>query len=99
MDGVPYIDFLPETSAADLAELPAMAARCRGCAYTPGTEANLHPITSRLARECAEARCAFFCHLTADVQSPDATATHLCAGWLEAIRADVGSDQLTKGDA
>lgn len=79
---VPYIDFLPDNADEVLSEIPAMALPCRECPYTPGTSASQHPVTTRLAKECAESRCAFFCHMTADLSGD---ATHLCAGWVSAI--------------
>lgn len=82
--GVPYIDYLPDNADEAMAELPAMARRCAGCAFTPGTEAHGTPTTSRIAQECAAARCAFLCHMAADGMGHK---THLCAGWVEAIAA------------
>lgn len=86
--GVAYIDYLPDDHAEALAGAPVLARPCAACPYTPGTSANLDPVTSRLARECAEAHCAFWCHLTGGDE-----ATHLCAGWL----ANLGP--LTAGES
>ena len=81
-DGIPYIDFLPDNSAEALSSVPALSTRCRDCAFTEGTDADLSPTTSRIRDECVAARCAFYCHKTSD----GVTATHLCAGWVAAIR-------------
>lgn len=87
---VPYIDYLPDNSDEVLGAHPVMAARCVDCAYTVGTSANAHPMTSRMAQECADARCAFWCHKTREAND---FPTHLCAGWLEAIeRSDDPSE-------
>lgn len=79
--GVPYIDFLPDDAAEAMATIPAMAAPCAGCAFTPGTEAHGAPTTSAVAEECVAARCAFFCHMAGDCH----IKTHLCAGWVSEI--------------
>ncbi len=84
-DGAPYIDYLPDNADEALALFPSMARPCAECAFVPGTSANLSPITAESARECAESRCAFFCHKVADPIDHD-FKTHLCAGWLTAIQ-------------
>lgn len=81
--GVPGIDYLPDNAAEAATAFPTMTRPCAGCAYTPGTEANLSPTTSFLAREAAAARCAFFCHMAGGPRPED--KTHLCAGWAERV--------------
>lgn len=81
-EGVPYIDYLPDNSAEALATYPALANRCKDCAYTPGTSASLTPTTARIAAECAESRCAFWCHKSL---GDNGLGRHLCAGWVESL--------------
>lgn len=85
-EGCPWIDYLPDNLEEALAEAPVMSAPCVACPYMPGTEASTHPVTSRLARECAEARSSFWCHLTRGASLGGEFATHLCAGWLTDAR-------------
>lgn len=78
---VPYVDYLPDDHAEALASFPSTEKPCAACPYTEGTEAYATPITRRLAIECAEARSAFWCHLTVVGEFP----THLCGGWRASI--------------
>lgn len=78
---VPGIDFLDDNFDAAVAEVPALAAACKDCPYTPGTEASKNIVTAYLARECTRARHAFMCHLTGD----EYAKTHLCAGWIASL--------------
>lgn len=84
LEGVPGIDFLPACAAESLRDMPLLAHPCAACAYTPGTEANRHPITSEAAKRCVERSHPFFCHLAEDELG---LKTHLCAGWADALRA------------
>lgn len=85
-EGIPGIDFLDDNADEALAQFPVMVRPCADCAYTPGTSANLHPITSRDAEECVKERHAFWCHKAEDFLGEK---THLCAGWASrlAVRA------------
>lgn len=81
-EGVAGVDYLPACAAEAVIAIPALAARCRGCAFTPGTDAADNPVTSNAASECVERSHPFFCHMVKDdLREP----THLCAGWIEAL--------------
>ena len=57
--------------------------RCEGCAFTPGTEANLSPLTLTKARLCAMTLDPFYCHANlVDGQLPEGQE-RLCAGWAD----------------
>lgn len=81
-EGVAGIDFLQACAAEALQDLPVMARRCAGCAFTPGTEAHADPCTRPRALHCVERSHPFWCHMAADELGDK---THLCAGWADAL--------------
>lgn len=84
LEGVEGIDYLGAMAVEALDEFPVLRRRCIACAYTAGTEASQHPVTSAVARNCVERSHPFFCHKAEDRKG---FKTHLCAGWGEGIRA------------
>lgn len=57
--------------------------RCRGCAFTPGTEANRWPLILLQAELSVRALDSFYCH-EKPLPSSGATGT-LCAGFVQAM--------------
>jgi hypothetical protein len=56
--------------------------RCKGCAFTPGTEAHGWPLIVLQAQACVEAAQPFLCHeVRAGARKP------LCVGFVEAMDA------------
>ena len=68
--------------------------RCSGCAFTPGTEANLDPATQIKTAACVNTGTYFYCHRdvtdTRDLKDGEA----LCAGWLQAVTEKIESGAL-----
>jgi hypothetical protein len=63
-------------------ELKFRTARCSGCAFSPGTEANLSEITQLKVNLCLESRVPFYCH------EPDGgyfPFDRICAGYTHAL--------------
>lgn len=59
--------------------------RCNGCAFTPGTPANLDILTQAKARLCVTAYEPFFCHENAVNDVLPKGREHLCRGWFKAV--------------
>lgn len=63
--------------------------RCDGCAFTPGTEANLSVHTLLKAKICAELAHPFYCHthLDEDGKPIKGARLQLCGGFVDAMNA------------
>lgn len=61
---------------------------CDGCAFRPGTEANLSPLTLAKAQLCLMASEPFHCHADdgPDGEPPE-RGRDLCLGWADAMTA------------
>lgn len=63
-----------------------MKARCKGCAFTPGTEANRDTLTKIKADLCVMAYEPFLCHSNAIDDVIPQGKERLCVGWAEAVQ-------------
>lgn len=63
-----------------------MKPRCKGCAFTPGTEANRDRLTTLKAELCVMAYEPFLCHANAINDVIPEGKEHLCVGWVESVQ-------------
>ena len=70
-----------------------MAERCFGCAFRPGTEANLNPLTQTTARLCIIAREPFFCHSDRAQRADGQGPAHLCRGFVDALEVEMEKER------
>jgi hypothetical protein len=68
-----------------------MPVKCSGCAYRPGTEANLDELTQMTATLCVQAGEPFYCHANAIEDKLPSDQKRICLGHFEAMfaRGDV----------
>lgn len=74
-----------------------MSQRCKGCAFTEGTEANQEPNNHLKSLLCVLTPSPFYCHESVDYKNPDVHGRKtrqqmselkpkICSGWREEVR-------------